>query len=55
MERIINNVQAYLFMALGIAALAGIIVKGAYWHIWTVAICYVMYKALYIPKKKEGE
>lgn len=53
MERIINNIQAYIFAILGIAALVGVLANGAYWHLLTVGICYIMFRVLYIPKEKD--
>lgn len=52
MERIINNIVAYIWAGLCIICLYGVIFKGAYWHLFTAGISYLMFKAMYIPKEK---
>lgn len=54
MERIINNLTAYIWLALFIVALFGIIFKGAWWHLWTAGLCWIMFRAMYIPKDKDN-
>ncbi len=49
-ERIMNNILSYLFFALCVGSFIGVVVYGAWWHIWTCGICYIMGKAMYIPK-----
>ena len=41
----INTIFAALFFALFVAALVGIF-GGAWWHIGTAAICYIIFAAL---------
>ena len=50
-ERTISNIQAYIWLALTIFCLGGAIIKGAWWHLFTAGISYVMYKAFYVPKE----
>lgn len=40
-----NPFEANLWGAFGIACLVGVLIKGAWWHLATVCICYAMYKA----------
>ena len=42
---IIDTIFAFLFFALFVAALVGVIC-GAWWHIGTAAISYIIFKAL---------
>ena len=45
MERTINKVTAYLFLALALLALVGVLFFGAWWHLPSVAVCYFLYKS----------
>lgn len=54
MERIINNLTAYIWLALFIVALFGIIFKGAWWHLWTAGLCWIVFRAMYIPKDNDN-
>ena len=49
-ERIISNSMAYIWAALGAGCLVGAIFFGAWWHLVTALICWVMFKAFYHPK-----
>lgn len=53
MERIINNIMAYIWLGLFFLALGGAIFAGAWWHLLTAAISYLMYRVMYIPKNKK--
>ncbi len=44
-----------MFAALGLTAAYGVIVKGAWWHIGTVAIAVVVFGALVRDARKEAE
>ena len=50
---IIDKVFAALFAALGLAAAYGVVIKGAWWHIVTAAICTLLVFALLNDAKKE--
>lgn len=50
---IYDIVFAVLFAALGAGASYGVVFKGAYWHILTVAIAVAMFVALVRDAKKE--
>lgn len=50
---IFDEVFAALFAALGLSASYGVIVKGAWWHIVTVAICTLLVFVLLNDAKKE--
>ncbi|MBR0292636.1 MAG: hypothetical protein IJQ79_10960 [Bacteroidales bacterium] len=52
-ERKLNNGLAYVWLAVAILCLCGVVFKGAYWHIATAAISFLMYKMMFIPKDKE--
>lgn len=48
--------MAYVWLALGIAALIGAIFFGAYWHLLTAGFSYLMYDAhAYEAQKEKGE
>ncbi len=51
MERIINNITAYIWLGIFFLCLGGVIFAGATWHIWTALLSFIMFKAMYIPKK----
>jgi hypothetical protein len=51
----LDKVFAALFAALGLTAAYGVIVKGAWWHIGTVAIAVVVFGALVRDARKEAE
>lgn len=53
MERIINNITAYVWLVLFILCMWGVIFKGAYWHLFTAGISWVMFRAMYEPKDKD--
>lgn len=55
MERIMNNIMAYAWYALGLGAAIGVIFCGATHHLFTVAVCAIMGYAMYIPKEKNNE
>ena len=42
---IMNKIIRYIWAGLGIACLAGVIFAGAWWHLFTAAICAAMYLA----------
>lgn len=50
LERTMNNVMAYLWLFIAVFCIVGAIGWGAWWHLFTAGISYVMYKAMYIPK-----
>jgi len=54
-ERIINNIAAYIWLGLTFLCLGGVIFAGAYWHIWTALLSFVMYRAMYTPKPKNNK
>lgn len=51
---IIHKGLAYVWLALLIGCLAGVIIKGAYWHLFTAAISWIMYR-LCLDSAKEAE
>lgn len=51
---IFDIVFAVIFTALGLAAVYGVVIKGAWWHILTVGIASVLVVALVRDIKKEG-
>lgn len=51
-DRIINNGMAYVWLGLSIICICGVIFKGAWWHLFTAAISFGMYKMIFIPKEK---
>jgi len=59
MERIINNIQSYIWLGLAVIIIVSILINWiangifAYWHIFTALISYVMYKAMYIPAEDD--
>lgn len=54
-DRIINNSLAYTCLGIAVACIVGVIVKGAWWHVFSALICYFLYKTMYIPKDKENQ
>ena len=44
-EAIYHKTTKWIWAALGAACLAGAIFAGAWWHLATAGICYVMYSA----------
>jgi len=52
-ERIINNTMAYTWAAVGVGSFVGAVIFGAWWHLFTALICYIMFRAFYQPKRKE--
>ena len=48
----ISNLIAYVWLTLMVCCLVGVIGWGATHHLFTAAICFVMYKAIYTPKSK---
>lgn len=45
LDAIMNRICRYVWAGLGIACLAGAIFAGAWWHLFTAAICGVMWLA----------
>lgn len=41
----LNRIFSVLFAGLGLASIYGIVFKGAWWHVGTLAICWIMFKA----------
>ncbi len=52
-DRTINNGLAYVWLALSIACICGVIFKGAWHHLFTAAISFGMYKMMFIPKDRK--
>lgn len=52
---ICDKAFAVVFAALGLAAAYGVVAKGAWWHIVTVAIAVVVFGALVRDARKEAE
>ena len=51
MEKTINKIGSRAWAVLGLACIAGVIFAGAGHHIWTAAICWIMYNAM---KEEDG-
>lgn len=52
-DRINGKAFEIIWAALGIGALAGVIFAGAYWHLFTVGICALMYLAQRAENRKD--
>ena len=48
-----DKIFAWLFVALAISCAYGIVIKGAWWHVGTLAIAAGIAKALFVDAKKE--
>lgn len=55
MERIINNIIAFIWLALFIVCLCVAIFSGACWHVWTALISLAMFSVSYVPKDSDEE
>jgi len=51
----LNKIFAWLFIALAVASACGILFKGAWWHIGTLAIAATMAKAIRTETKQQEE
>ena len=45
MEKTMNKLTADILLALTIIGLIGVIFFGAWWHLLSVAVCYLLYSA----------
>jgi len=45
MEETMNKITAKLLLILTIVGLIGVIIFGAWWHLLSVAVCYLLYSA----------
>lgn len=50
-ETLTNLIQVVVIWALGLTALIGALVCGAYWHFGTALLCYVLGLVLYKDKE----
>lgn len=51
---IMERVFGWVFSALGVGALVGVVGYGAYWHWFTVGVCVVMAWSCFYEARKEG-
>lgn len=51
----INKFQQYLFGGLGLLCAGGVVFAGAWWHLFTALICYIMYEAFEEEEAKESD
>ena len=45
MEKVLTKVTAYFWLALAIVGAVGVLFFGAWWHLLSVAVCYLLYSA----------
>ena len=45
MEKTTSKIMAYVWLALGIVTAIAVLVHGAWHHLATIGICYIMYRA----------
>lgn len=48
-----DRIFGWIFTAFGVGALVGVVVCGAWWHLFTVAVCGVMAWMLFREAKEE--
>lgn len=51
---IIARINMWIWGILGISCLAGVIFYGAWWHIGTVLVCFLMFMTNYQEAKELG-
>ena len=49
-----ERVFGWIFAAMGVGALVGVVGYGAYWHWFTVGVCVVMVWSCFHEARKEG-
>ena len=52
-EILMNKFAAFVWLGLGIVCLCGAIFCGAWWHLFTAAICAVMYLGFKSEEKRD--
>ncbi len=53
MERLINKITAYFWLALAIVGAVGVLFFGAWWHLPTTALCVALYRLFLADSKTE--
>jgi len=53
MERAINKVTAYLWLALALLCLYGAIFRGAWWHLLTASFCLLLFRLFSADSKAD--
>lgn len=54
MENTMNKIAMWAWGVLGIFCLGGVLFAGAWWHIPTALICFVMFLSFKCECKKDG-
>ena len=55
MEKVMNKITMYIWAALGLLCLGGVLIAKAWWHIPTCLLCYAMYKMFKTEVKETKE
>ena len=52
---LMNKITRYIWAGLGIACMAGVIFAGAWWHLFTAAVCAIMYLAFKSEEETDNQ